>query len=210
MSVIPDIYPIPEFSIVVPAYNEGIDPNNPDSLIRYDAFCKNLDGLLLAADKISSNNEVLVINDGSTDNTATIAKRLGADVYAQTDGLNLGKGAALKLGLSIASGDVRAFADADGAVSPDSVMELVTTVQEQDVDIAVVRRSGDGHGSQLRKMGHILMEKSCDFLAATGVKDTQAGAKAFTAETIDLVLDHVNTEGYALIVIFCTLHTYSD
>ena len=53
--------------------------------------------------------EVIVVNDGSTDNTASIAKDAGAEVYSHP--YNIGNGAAIKSGIRIATGDIFIFMD---------------------------------------------------------------------------------------------------
>lgn len=82
-------------SIVIPAYNES----------------KTVENVINASKSLNYVDEVIVVDDGSLDNTAEVAERSGAIVIKHT--ANLGKGAALKTGLKYSKGDIVAFIDAD-------------------------------------------------------------------------------------------------
>jgi len=82
-------------SVVVPAYNEADRISATVSAIR----------------RIPGLHEVIVVDDGSTDGTAEVAKQAGADIVSVP--ANAGKGAALRRGLSLVTGDVLLLLDAD-------------------------------------------------------------------------------------------------
>ena len=82
-------------SIIIPAYNEAGIIQDIVSNIKalYPAY------------------EIIVINDGSTDNTAAAAQRAGAKVFSHP--YNIGNGAAIKSGIRVATGDILVFMDGD-------------------------------------------------------------------------------------------------
>jgi glycosyltransferase involved in cell wall biosynthesis len=82
-------------SAIVPAYNEA----------------QNLPSVLQVLQEVPEIFEVIVVDDGSTDNTADMARQHGAIVVSLPE--NVGKGGAMKAGASVASGDVVLFLDAD-------------------------------------------------------------------------------------------------
>jgi glycosyltransferase involved in cell wall biosynthesis len=88
-------------SVVIPAFNEAQSIGDLISRIRnlYPDF------------------EIIVIDDGSTDDTRDVAKDSGAAVYRLP--YNIGNGAAIKTGIRIASGDILVFMDGDGQHDPE-------------------------------------------------------------------------------------------
>jgi dolichyl-phosphate beta-glucosyltransferase len=181
----------PEVSLIVPAYNEA------NSTARADAFRGMLDSsLTMLSSEFGSRHELLVVDDGSTDDTAAIACEFGLRAIAHHDGKNHGKGAAVRLGMSLSSGEYRVFADADGAYGADTIAQLVYSLGSS-ADIAVATRSHAGHDSLLRRVGHSVLERVCDYYAPTDTTDTQAGAKAFSAEAARTIWPHVRSDRFA-------------
>ena len=77
-----------KISIIIPAFNEA----------------ENLGGVLRRIAELHPEFENIVVNDGSTDETASVARDCGAIVYSHP--YNIGNGAAIKSGIRIASGDL--------------------------------------------------------------------------------------------------------
>lgn len=181
----------PEVSLIVPAYNEA---NNS---VRADAFRGMLEGNVAMLDQeFGADHEVLVVDDGSTDGTAAIAQEFGIQVISHPDAQNHGKGASIRLGMNQATGAYRAFADADGAYSPDTVRRLIDAVSGA-ADIAVAQREQAGHASLVRRAGHYALEQICQYYAPTDSADTQAGAKVFTAEAAKAIWPMVQADRFA-------------
>ncbi len=183
---------LPEVSLVVPVYNEAGNP------VRCDAFRTMLEGnLSMLGRDFGSRYEVLVVNDGSTDQTPEVAAEFPVTVIPSgRPGENLGKGGAVREGMARAQGALRVYTDADGSYSPATIQTLLQEVSGQGTDIAVAERLLSGHGSHLRRAGHVCLEKVLDGIIPTDVPDTQAGAKAFTANSAEL-WQLVSTNGYA-------------
>ena len=110
----------PKVSVVIPAYNEG-------------PYIKDCLSSVLASDYPKDLLEIIVVDDGSTDDTADAAREFeghGVKVYTKENG---GKGAALNSGLSRAGGELVATMDADSYVSKDTIRELIPYFQDPDV-----------------------------------------------------------------------------
>ena len=86
-------------SVIIPAYNEAQTVRN----------------VIEQISKLYPDFEIIVINDGSTDATASLAREAGAIVYSHP--YNIGNGAAIKSGIRIASGEVLVFMDGWSACS---------------------------------------------------------------------------------------------
>ncbi|UMZ73937.1 glycosyltransferase family 2 protein [Natranaerofaba carboxydovora] len=108
-------------SVIIPAYNEG------------DLIYKTVSG----AKSVPLINQVLVIDDGSSDNTSLEAKRAKAEILRIDS--NKGKGNALNTGLQYATEDIIAFIDADLGVSSCELIELAGPVINNEVDISIAK-----------------------------------------------------------------------
>ena len=102
-------------SIIIPVYNEAGNIGNIVSDIK--ALCPVY--------------EVIVINDGSTDNTAAEAQSAGAEVFSHP--YNIGNGAAIKSGIRVATGDILVLMDGDGQHNPENISELLKFLPEYDM-----------------------------------------------------------------------------
>ena len=116
-----------DVSIIIPAYNES-------QTIGY---------LVSKTRSLYPDFEVIVINDGSTDDTEAAAKDAGATVYSHP--YNIGNGAAIKSGIRIASGNILVFMDGDGQHDPEDIAKLLEYLPE--FDMVVGARSKADHAS---------------------------------------------------------------
>jgi dolichyl-phosphate beta-glucosyltransferase len=176
--------PVGSLAIVLPAYNEAerIDPAL-DELFEYLGSSGRAD--------LPARIDVLVVDDGSADATASIvSRRPEASVAVAGATLRVitvphgGKGAAVRAGMLAADADVIVFADADMATPPDQLQLLVTGLADHDValgsriqpDGSDMRATQPGLRRLLGKLFHVLAS-----IWVTGpVQDTQCGFKGFT------------------------------
>lgn len=159
-------------SFVIPAYNEG--PRLKEGFAR---LAPTLDQL--GVDVV----EVIIVDDGSTDDTlreAHLAYGHLTNLRAVKLEKNLGKGAALRLGVSLATGANVITADADMAINPHHSVELLAALDR--VDLAPGTRAVDGHiryDQRLRTMAGALFNRLARHYTGTYLRDTQCGFKSF-------------------------------
>jgi len=145
-------------SIIIPAYNEGEIIADIVKQIR----------------TLYSDFEVIVINDGSADNTATEAKKAGATVYSHP--YNIGNGAAIKSGIRVASGDILVFLDGDGQHHPEDIEKLIQNFPEY--DMVVGARTLSGQASICRALGNKIYTWFASYVAKFSIKDLTSGFRA--------------------------------
>ncbi|SHE53355.1 Glycosyltransferase involved in cell wall bisynthesis [Caldanaerobius fijiensis DSM 17918] len=107
-------------SILIPAYNEG------------ERIADTIKSLLEIEDC-----EIIIINDGSTDDTSDIAKRFGVKVIDLMP--NRGKGEALQEGIKHANGDIIVFLDADLGSSAREAIKLINPIKNDEADVTIAR-----------------------------------------------------------------------
>lgn len=178
----------PLVSVIVPAFNEA------------GRICEPLDLLQNSLEKsYGSDFEILVIDDGSTDNTSSVAAEMGAKVLTLPG--NQGKGGALRNGMLSAKGSVvRAFTDADGSISAQDVVKLIDTVGEGPAVIAIAERQlgPDQHDSIARLIGGRALNNLCKLVLPTNIRDTQCGAKAFDSVVSEDLFGQSTINGFGI------------
>ena len=122
--------------------------------------------------------EIIVINDGSTDDTAKIARDAGVIVYSHP--YNIGNGAAIKSGIRIASGEILVFMDGDGQHDPDDIDLMLDCFP--DFDMVVGARPVNGHASLSRRFGNWALNRLASYVAKFKVQDLTSGFRAVKAE----------------------------
>ena len=122
--------------------------------------------------------EVIVINDGSTDDTAAVARDAGATVYSHP--YNIGNGAAVKSGIRIASGNILVFMDGDGQHDPDDIAKLLEHFSE--FDMVVGARSKADHASLGRTFGNTAYNRLASYVTKFRVEDLTSGFRAVKAD----------------------------
>lgn len=136
---------------------------------------------------------ILVIDDGSTDSTASKARAAGADVISHP--INKGNGAALKTALRSISGGHVAVLDGDGQHDPQDLPKLLARLVDFDLVVGV-RSFGTDEGSLLRNMGNRLLRGLASFLADRRIPDLTSGFRAFRHE-IAMRFLHAYPNGYS-------------
>lgn len=185
--------PEPYLSVIIPAYNE--EKKLPKTLSEIYEYLK----------KQSYDWEILVISDGSKDNTAKVVK----DLSSQIENLkvidnkqNNGKGYVVKQGMLAANGKYRLFTDADNSTSIDQVEKMWPEFKK---GFEVVIGSRDIKGAKLAvpqpfwrimigNVFNLLVQIMCGLW---GIPDTQCGFKGFTKKAAEDIFSKTRISRFA-------------
>ena len=146
-------------SIIIPAYNEAA------------AIGMVLSELLSETAKWEGETvEIVVINDGSSDETAQIVGAVEG-VRLINHRKNKGYGAALKTGIREATGDIIAWYDADGQHRPEDLLKVITKMNEEDLDYCIGIRDKDSYEEKSRRFGKNVLKRILCFITKEELKD---------------------------------------
>jgi dolichyl-phosphate beta-glucosyltransferase len=178
----------PRLSVVIPAFQEA------------GRIATTVHRVREAVAGIEDGVEIVVVDDGSRDNTADEAKGAGADVVV-VHPANRGKGAAVRSGVLAASGRTVAFTDADLAYSPSQLLGLLAEV-EAGSDIVVGSRRHDNtttlvRARRLREIGGRIVNWLTHAVLLGNYRDTQCGLKAFTSDAAKAIFGRSRIDGFA-------------
>ena len=149
-------------SIVIPARNEAT------SLVT----------LFPALRRVVPEAELLVIDDGSTDETRTIAEAAGARVISHP--YPMGNGAAIKTGARAATGEIIVFMDGDGQHQAEDIPRLLQKLDEG-YDMAVGAREGDSHAGVHRAVANDVFSRFASWMVMQQIDDLTSGFRAVRA-----------------------------
>lgn len=158
-------------SVVVPAYNEqhAIEPT-----------VRAIQAVL--PDPRLGGGTVIVVDDGSSDDTAQVAAQVGATVVRHPH--NLGYGRALKSGIAAATADTIVIVDADGTYPIPEIPVLVERFH-QGYDMVVGARSGKAfRESALKSALRYVLKSLVEFTAGRRVPDVNSGLRVFSRQTV--------------------------
>lgn len=164
-------------SVIIPAYNEA------------GRLGKTLRSVVDYLRQNSPDSEVIVVDDGSSDHTAEIARQSFQDAGSLRTSVisyksNLGKGRAVRLGLLAARGDVALFSDADLSTPITEAPKLVDPIVSGQYDVTFGSRALDRkligvHQSWRREQGGRIFNLAVRLATGLPFWDTQCGFKAF-------------------------------
>ncbi len=151
-------------SVIIPAFNEA-------------------DTIVDIIEKIKSSlgnipHEILVIDDGSHDETANLAEQAGARVSRHP--YNIGNGAAIKTGIRHAHGEILVMLDADGQHPPEDIPRLLEKVGPY--DMAVGARTSDSDTDIHRDFGNKVYNLLASYISETKIEDLTSGFRAIKAD----------------------------
>lgn len=155
-------------SIVVPAYNEG----------------PVIGAVVKALREAMPQAELIVVNDGSTDDTPAQAQAAGATVISHE--MQGGYGWALRTGTLAASRDYVLFCDGDGQHSVEDVARLIAECDGY--DMVVGARGADSHVPRRRLLGKFIMQRFARYMAKQDIPDINSGLRVFKRESLRKVL----------------------
>ncbi len=177
------------YSIVIPAFNE--EKRIQKALEDYSSFLA----------KTKKDYEIIVVSDGSIDNTPKIVSEISKNnkrikLIKQK---RMGKGKAVVEGLRRCSGNLVGFMDADEPITPEEYVKLFEFLKSYDCVIAS-RRTKDSIISIKQPLRRRIASKTFNVIVNTlfnlDVKDTQCGAKVFRKEAAKGVLNNMKLYGF--------------
>ena len=184
-----------DLSIVIPAFNEE------------HRIAETLQSIAEFLDERNLDDEVIVVDDGSTDATVGVVlthEHLFARLRVLVGERNVGKGHAVRRGMLAATGRHRLFVDADNSTDIRELDRLVAAAAAEPIEPAVVIASlavegahvvvaQPGLRSLLGRLGNMVIQR----LVLPGISDTQRGFKLFTGEASDAIFRRCRTDGWA-------------
>ncbi len=177
-------------SLVLPAYNEG--PRVAETIAA-------MRSRLVEEMSSTAELEIIVVDDGSSDDTADIAEIAGARTIRL--GRNEGKGAAVRAGVLAAEGRSVVFTDADMAYSPSLVLEVLRQLEEG-WDLVVGSRRHEQatalvQARRLRELGGRMVNRLTHLVLLGHFRDTQCGIKGLRADVGKTVFERTRIDGFA-------------
>ncbi len=154
---------VTSISVVLPAKNEA----------------QNIAVVLRRLKHLLPDAEIIVVNDGSTDNTAKLAAKAGAKVISHP--YSQGNGASIKTGARNAGGDILVFMDADGQHDPEDIPALLAKL-DAGYDMAVGARHAKTHASWLRRFANAFYNKLASVMTGYRIEDLTSGFRAVKAD----------------------------
>jgi dolichyl-phosphate beta-glucosyltransferase len=187
----------PYLSVIIPAYNES--NRLPTTLIDIDKHLRGAD----------FDYEILVVNDGSQDNTADIVRKFESVVKGLRligEDINRGKGYRVRQGMTEAKGKFRLFTDADNSTSIDHFFRMIPYLEGTEgkkYDIVIGSRDIKGsklvppqpfHRRILGNVGNIIIQA----VLLPGIWDTQCGFKCFSEEAANRIFPLMKINRWAI------------
>jgi glycosyltransferase involved in cell wall biosynthesis len=151
-----------DISIILPAKNEA----------------ESLQQLLPTLREHFPDEEILVVNDGSTDSTVEVCDQQGVTVISHV--YSMGNGAAIKTGARNASKSILVFMDADGQHTAADITRLLDKIDEG-YDMVVGARHLDSHASLTRRIGNTIYNKLASWMTSYPIEDLTSGFRAARA-----------------------------
>jgi dolichyl-phosphate beta-glucosyltransferase len=177
-----------DLSLIIPAYNES--GRIGASLEKALAWTK--------AQRFSS--EILVVDDGSRDDTvAVVGRYAGETLRVLAQPRNMGKGAAVRRGMLEATGTYRIFTDADFSTPITEATKVLEHLKSFDVvigsraiDASFIKEHQPWYRESMGKAFNLLVQ----ILAVPGIHDTQCGFKGFRGYAAQEIFSRTKIDGF--------------
>lgn len=167
---------VPPYTIIIPAFNES----------------QVIEKVISSLAKPQGCVEIILVNDGSTDDTGKIAAQMGVRVLNHA--VNKGYGAALKTGILAATTSFIVLYDGDGQHRVEDLLKIIGKMP--DYDMVVGARDNKSHKPTLRKPGKYLLRLIVNMLSKRQIPDFNSGLRAFNRSIILRYL-HLMPEGFS-------------
>jgi len=166
----------PPITIIIPAFNEE----------------KAIGDVVKQLKNTCPDDEILVIDDASRDQTGPLARSQGARVIRHP--YNLGYGGALKTGIRHARHEIIMFFDADSQHDPQDIKSIVQALQVSDMAVGARPK---GSGALYRRSGKWILQKVANYLVGRPIPDLNSGLRALR-KSLALQFIHLLPDGFSL------------
>lgn len=156
------------FTLIVPAYNEA----------------QGLPTVLTEVLRACPGAEIIVVNDGSMDDTRRVAEQFPVTVIDHP--VNRGYGAALKTGIAQAKHELLVFFDGDGQHDPSKIRPMLERLE--DADLVIGERTSFTRKSPLHFAGRVILSRLINFLTRLPLQDINCGLRAVRRSVIQRYL----------------------
>jgi len=176
----------PALTVVLPCYNEA------------ERLPGTLQALLAHLSAAPGEVEVLVVDDGSTDATVSVAEAMAAvdrRVRVLSYRPNRGKGFAVRTGMLAAQGELVVFTDADGSYSPSDLDRILAALAH--APVAIGTRTGGTSGPVARRAASRVFNLAIRGALGLPFGDTQSGLKGFRRAAAQQIYSQVRVDGFA-------------
>ena len=150
-------------SVVIPAFREE----------------KSIAGVLGSLRQLDCIDEIIVVDDGSDDETAAAARAANAQVRVLQHPYNIGNGAAVKTGIRAATGDIIVLMDADGQHPPRVIPEMLEYIQRY--DMVVGARAVETQATWGRRVANGVFNTYASYIVGKPVPDLTSGFRVLRA-----------------------------
>lgn len=164
-------------SIIIPSKNEA----------------SGLTNLLPKLNELYPAAEIILVDDGSTDETLSLADKFNVTIVSHP--YNIGNGAAVKTGARTANSDILIYMDADGQHNPEDINKLLESI-ERGADMAVGARSSKSQAGKRRWIGNKLYNTIASLIVGHKVDDLTSGFRAVRATKFREFL-HILPNGFS-------------
>jgi glycosyltransferase involved in cell wall biosynthesis len=159
-------------SVIIPAFNES------------GAVGQTVEDVRNTFDKSGHECEIIVVDDGSQDDTAVEAERAGAVVLRHPK--NIGYGNAIMTGASQARHDLIALTDADGTYPIGELPSMVDELEDRGLDMLVGARQGRHYrGRPAKAIARLFFKFLAEFTTGTRIPDINSGLRVFRRSLVD-------------------------
>jgi dolichyl-phosphate beta-glucosyltransferase len=181
-----------QLSVIIPAYNE--ERRLPNTLEAIGAY--------LHARSLRA--EIIVVDDGSSDETAALVEKYQEkypSLRLVSNGGNRGKGFSVRHGVLEARGEIALFTDADLSTPIEEADKLLAAINENGYDGSIGSRAVDRsligvHQSVVREQAGIFFNRLVRWIVGIGFSDTQCGFKAFRTEPARIIFEQQRIERF--------------
>ncbi|MEI6433966.1 MAG: glycosyltransferase family 2 protein [Bacteroidota bacterium] len=171
-----------KLAIVIPVLNE--EKSIEGILIR----CLNAIPNIKKSSPVAS-VEIIVVSDGSTDNTVSIARNYLNTIKLIVFEQNQGYGAAIKEGWAQSNADLLGFLDADGTCDPNFFVDLCNLLLIENADIALGSRlNSNSQMPFIRRVGNVIYSTILSLVSFQKIKDTASGMRIVKRSSLDRIL----------------------